>query len=62
MLEFVDIHCPACGEPQSLGVDASAGGQGYIEDCQVCCRPMQVHVDVGEAGEVAVQVRGDDDA
>lgn len=23
-------------------VDTSAGDQDYIEDCQICCRPMQV--------------------
>lgn len=38
------VRCPFCGEPISIVVDASAGTQSYIEDCQVCCRPMQVTV------------------
>ncbi len=40
------LHCPFCGEPISIVVDTSAGSQSYIEDCQVCCQPMQIHVDV----------------
>ena len=36
------IQCPFCGEPITILIDASAGDQDYIEDCQVCCRPIQV--------------------
>lgn len=48
-MPFVDCHCPYCGEPIDLFVDPSAGAQAYVEDCQVCCRP--INVTVGEAGE-----------
>ena len=40
------LYCPFCGEPISIVVDVSAGSQSYIEDCQVCCQPMQIHLDV----------------
>jgi len=23
-------------------IDVSAGDQSYIEDCQICCQPMQI--------------------
>lgn len=36
------IHCPYCGEPMTIVLDLSAGDQSYVEDCQVCCQPMQV--------------------
>jgi len=36
------IGCPYCGESMSIVIDLSAGGQSYIEDCQVCCQPMQI--------------------
>lgn len=36
------IHCPYCAEPMQIQLDLSAGDQSYIEDCQVCCQPMQV--------------------
>ncbi len=59
---FADIACPYCGEWTSLALDSSAGAQQYIEDCQVCCRPMQVSVDWDEAGDVQLHVRAEDDA
>lgn len=42
MLPTADIHCPYCGESIEVIVDDSAGDQRYIEDCQVCCRPITV--------------------
>lgn len=42
--ELVWDNCPYCAEPVQLLVDPSAGPQRYVEDCQVCCRPMTVIV------------------
>ena len=49
-------HCPFCAEPITLVVDFSAGSQTYIEDCQVCCRPMEISVSVEADGHQSVQV------
>jgi len=35
-------RCPYCGEVIELLVDLSDLGSEYVEDCQVCCRPMVV--------------------
>lgn len=40
MLETHGLRCPYCGEPIEAVVDLSAGDQRYIEDCSVCCRPI----------------------
>ena len=37
-----DVMCPSCGEIIELWLDLSVDSQTYIEDCSVCCRPMQV--------------------
>lgn len=50
---MVDVQCPWCGEPTGLQLDLSTGSQSYIEDCQVCCAPMQVAVTVGDDGRLA---------
>lgn len=42
LLQEKNIGCPYCGESITILVDGSVGDQQYIEDCQVCCRPMQV--------------------
>ena len=34
--------CPYCGERVSVVLDLSAGDSGYIEDCEVCCRPIAI--------------------
>ncbi|MGA9335225.1 MAG: CPXCG motif-containing cysteine-rich protein [Rudaea sp.] len=52
MLETIVIHCPYCGESFETSVDASAGSQHYIEDCAVCCRPIEVAAHIGENGEI----------
>lgn len=46
------IYCPYCGEPNRVLLDPSEAGQTYIEDCQVCCRPIVFVMD--SAGDVAV--------
>jgi len=61
MLTPVDVHCPYCGEPLELLVDASEDGQRYIEDCQVCCRPINVTVTVEGDGSIGVDVRSEND-
>ena len=51
MLDSVHITCPFCGERFEALVDASAGGADYVEDCPVCCRPISLHLHVGEDGD-----------
>jgi hypothetical protein len=62
MLSYQTVHCPYCGEPIELALDASAGAQSYIEDCQVCCRPISVSVRVDDEGDVQVDVAGENEA
>ena len=34
--------CPHCWEQISVLLDTSVKEQTYVEDCEVCCRPIQV--------------------
>lgn len=61
MLTPVDVHCPYCGEPLELLVDAGEDDQRYIEDCQVCCRPINVTVTVEGDGSIGVDVRSENE-
>lgn len=40
----VFFRCPWCAETVSALVELSDAAQSYIEDCEVCCRPMTLHV------------------
>jgi len=59
--QTVQIHCPYCGESLEVLVDCSAGAQNYVEDCQVCCRPMEIHMTVTGDGRAVVDARREDD-
>lgn len=53
------ISCPYCGESIDIFIDDSAaqhsGAQhSYIEDCQVCCRPIVLTVTCHADGDVLV--------
>lgn len=43
MLEHFFI-CPNCLQNISVLVDPSVSDQHYIEDCEVCCRPLQLDI------------------
>lgn len=62
MLTPFDLSCPYCGEPIEVLIDASAGEQQYIEDCQVCCRPITLSVRIDEDGEPLVSANAENDA
>ena len=38
------FQCPHCWEEISFLLDASVSDQTYVEDCEVCCNPIEVTV------------------
>ena len=59
--ESAHIDCPYCGEPFEITVDSAVGQQEYIEDCQVCCKPIQFRIRVSVNGESSIDVRSEDE-
>jgi len=55
MEEPVTVQCPWCGESFVTFFDISAGAQSYIEDCQVCCRPIQMSMRLQHDGSVSAR-------
>ena len=53
------IHCPSCGEAIEVAVDRSVRQQEYVEDCQVCCRPMILTVAIDADGDAQIVVRAE---
>jgi hypothetical protein len=53
MLDSRKTRCPWCGERFEVLIDASEGQTDYVEDCPVCCRPINMHVEVDGDGEVS---------
>jgi hypothetical protein len=61
MVQEIWTTCPYCGEHITLLADGSVEEQQYIEDCQVCCRPMNVRVKVSADGRCHVEVRAENE-
>ncbi len=61
MLPSTQIQCPYCGEHIEILIDDSRGGQDYVEDCQVCCRPISITLAVDQVGAVRVSSHSEND-
>jgi len=53
----VAVQCPYCWEEITLLIDASIEIQEYVEDCEVCCRPIDFVVEVDEQGLAKIDAR-----
>lgn len=62
MLDAHHIDCPYCGETIEILIDASIPSQQYIEDCQVCCRPITLRVEIDADGASQVHASGENEA
>ncbi len=51
------ISCPYCGESIWVLIEGADEEQEYIEDCQVCCRPIVISVYSEGDGGAGVNVR-----
>lgn len=49
------IHCPFCGEKIEVCPDEIEDGDTWIEDCEVCCHPMQLRMVISERGRKTVE-------
>jgi len=61
LIEHLERHCPYCGEPCLLAIDLTLPEQDYIEDCQVCCRPMRVSVQAADPDQPLVTLYSEDE-
>lgn len=52
LAEFVTVDCPYCGERYPTPVDLTGGSFRYVEDCQICCQPIELAVEVGATGRL----------
>jgi len=51
------VRCPYCGESVELVIDTGGGArQEYVEDCEVCCRPWRVRVEIDPSGRASASV------
>jgi hypothetical protein len=49
-VQFHLVQCPYCGESFEAQVDSSSGSASYVEDCQICCQPIEFSLEIDPAG------------
>lgn len=52
----IDVQCPFCGEVSPVTVDATEGSNALIEDCTVCCHPIQLNIECEDGEVLAVDI------
>ena len=53
-LETCAVQCPYCGETIEVDVEPLEETQSFIEDCTVCCRPIQYEATSNSSGELEI--------
>jgi hypothetical protein len=48
MIDEEKGQCPYCWEEIYFEIDMSMDHQEYVEDCQVCCNPILLRVNIYE--------------
>ncbi len=52
-----DFSCPYCAAPISMLLDPSVPAQRYVEDCEVCCNPIEIAYQIEDDAVVAFEAR-----
>lgn len=51
------VMCPYCWASVEITLDPGSGNaQEYVEDCEICCQPWQLHVQYDDDGRADVVV------
>ena len=60
-LSETTIGCPYCGELIDVLINPEDAGTEYVEDCQVCCRPIFILVFPNGGGGFSLSVRNENE-
>ena len=52
-----ESYCPYCGEIISLLIDSSIEIQEYVEDCEVCCSPIVISIEIALNEDIQISTR-----
>tara|TARA_B110000014_G_C19574029_1_gene305624 strand:+ start:129 stop:317 length:189 start_codon:yes stop_codon:yes gene_type:complete len=56
-----ESYCPYCGESITLLIDETIKNQEYIEDCEVCCSPIIIQVEINLNEKIYINVKREDE-
>jgi hypothetical protein len=50
------FDCPHCWENQLKMIDPSVYNQSFIEDCEVCCNPLEFKLEIHDNNLISFSV------
>jgi len=53
--------CPYCGEEISTSIDTSVDHGQYVEDCEVCCNPIEMSYETKNGEITSFEARKTDE-
>ncbi|MDA9557076.1 CPXCG motif-containing cysteine-rich protein [Vibrio sp.] len=56
LIEERMVECPYCCETLTVLINREDIDNDYIEDCQVCCKPILFQVSADEANELTIDL------
>jgi len=62
MVHEEQVQCPYCGEPFTTFVDLSQGNHRTVEDCYVCCRPIEFLIESNGQELIRIDTFTDDES
>ena len=55
--EEINFLCPYCNENISMAFNQYNGAQQYIEDCEVCCRPIEISYQIEDYRVTQLEIK-----
>lgn len=59
LTDALEFSCPWCGEINQVESEPGDAGQWVIQDCQVCCSPIEIRLPGPGQDEFMVRREGD---
>lgn len=51
------FQCPYCWEEISMLLDPSIKQQKYVEDCEICCNPIELTIEFSDGNPESFQAK-----
>lgn len=61
LLDEIEVTCPYCGSPFAIEAEPAMAATQFIEDCPVCCAPIEFELHAEFDGTWRLTARRDDD-
>lgn len=61
LLENATIQCPYCWQEIEIEIDCTLQNQEYIENCQICCKPITLKITTNENAPPTIETLTEND-